>query len=40
MASHFHGHWRGLQAEGKETEKNKWPYLINNGRPNHVWQNA
>jgi arsenite oxidase large subunit len=32
--------WRGLQAEGKEAEKNKWPYLINNGRANHVWQNA
>jgi arsenite oxidase large subunit len=32
--------WRGLQAEGKEAEKNKWPYLINNGRTNHVWQNA
>ena len=32
--------WRGLQAEGKEAEKNKWPFLINNGRTNHVWQNA
>jgi arsenite oxidase large subunit len=32
--------WRGLQAEGKEAEKNKWPYLINNGRTNIVWQNA
>jgi arsenite oxidase large subunit len=32
--------WRGLQAEGKEAEKDKWPYLINNGRTNHVWQNA
>ncbi len=32
--------WRGLQAEGKEAEKNKWPYLINNGRANHVWQSA
>jgi arsenite oxidase large subunit len=32
--------WRGLQAAGKEEEKNKWPYLINNGRTNHVWQNA
>ncbi len=27
--------WRGLQAEGKEAEKNKWPFLINNGRTNH-----
>jgi arsenite oxidase large subunit len=32
--------WRGLQAEGKEAEKNKWPFLVNNGRTNHVWQNA
>src|SRR5271165_2018729 len=32
--------WRGLQAEGKEAEKNKWPFLINNGRGNHVWQSA
>jgi arsenite oxidase large subunit len=32
--------WRGLQAPGKEAEKNKWPYLINNGRTNIVWQNA
>ena len=30
--------WRGLQAEGKEAEKNKFPFLINNGRANHVWQ--
>jgi arsenite oxidase large subunit len=32
--------WRGLQAPGKEAEKNKWPYLINNGRTNIVWQSA
>ena len=32
--------WRGLQAAGKEAEKNKWPFLINNGRTNIVWQNA
>jgi arsenite oxidase large subunit len=32
--------WRGLQAEGKEAEKNKWPFLINNGRTNIAWQNA
>ena len=32
--------WRGLQAEGKEAERNKWPFLINNGRTNIVWQNA
>ncbi|ODT19582.1 MAG: arsenite oxidase large subunit [Kaistia sp. SCN 65-12] len=32
--------WRGLQAEGKQAEKDKWPFLINNGRANHVWQSA
>jgi len=32
--------WRGLQAPGKEAEKNKWPFLINNGRTNIVCQNA
>jgi arsenite oxidase large subunit len=32
--------WRGLQAPGKEAEKNKYPFLINNGRTNIVWQNA
>jgi arsenite oxidase large subunit len=32
--------WRGLQAEGKQAEKDKFRFLINNGRANHVWQNA
>jgi arsenite oxidase large subunit len=32
--------WRGLQAEGKQAEKDKFTFLINNGRTNHVWQNA
>jgi len=32
--------WRGLQAAGKEAEKNKFAFLINNGRTNIVWQNA
>ena len=32
--------WRGLQADGKEAEKNKFPFLINNGRANHVWQSV
>jgi arsenite oxidase large subunit len=32
--------WRGLQAPGKEAEMKKFPYLINNGRANIVWQNA
>jgi arsenite oxidase large subunit len=32
--------WRGLQAEGKQAEKDKFAFLINNGRTNHVWQNA
>ena len=30
--------WRGLEAPGKEAEKEKWPYLINNGRTNISWQ--
>jgi arsenite oxidase large subunit len=32
--------WRGLQAPGKEEEKAKFKFLINNGRSNLVWQNA
>jgi hypothetical protein len=32
--------WRGLQAEGKEAEKDRFPFLINNGRANHVWQSV
>ncbi len=32
--------WRGLQAPGKEEERAKYPFLVNNGRANHVWQSA
>jgi arsenite oxidase large subunit len=32
--------WRGLQAAGKQAEKDKFAYLINNGRANVVWQSA
>lgn len=32
--------WRGLQAAGKEEESKKFPFLVNNGRTNHVWQSA
>jgi arsenite oxidase large subunit len=32
--------WRGFQAEGKQEEKDKFAFLINNGRANHVWQSA
>jgi arsenite oxidase large subunit len=32
--------WRGLQAAGKQEEKDKFRFLINNGRTNHVWQSA
>jgi arsenite oxidase large subunit len=39
-AAFFEAKWRGLQAAGKEAEMRKWPFLINNGRTNHVWQNA
>jgi hypothetical protein len=30
----------GLEAPGKEAEMRKWPFLINNGRTNIVWQSA
>lgn len=39
-ASFFETQWRGLQAAGKEEERKKWPFLINNGRTNVVWQSA
>jgi len=32
--------WTGLQAPGKEEQKAKFPFLINNGRANQVWQSA
>jgi arsenite oxidase large subunit len=32
--------WRGLDAPGKQEEMAKYPFLINNGRTNHVWQSA
>ncbi len=32
--------WRGLQAAGKKAEKEKFDFLINNGRANIVWQSA
>ena len=30
--------WRGLEAAGKQEQKDKFAYLINNGRANAVWQ--
>ena len=39
-ATFMEAQWRGLQAPGKEEQKKKFKYLINNGRTNHVWQNA
>lgn len=32
--------WGGLQAPGKDEQKAKFRFLINNGRTNHVWQSA
>ena len=32
--------WRGLEAPGKQEQKDRFAYLINNGRANAVWQNA
>ena len=39
-ATFMEAKWRGLEAPGKEAEKQKWPFLINNGRSNIFWQNA
>jgi arsenite oxidase large subunit len=39
-AHFFETQWRGLAAPGKEQQKAKFKYLINNGRTNHVWQSA
>ena len=32
--------WRGLHAAGKQAEKDKFAFLINNGRVNHTWQSS
>ncbi|MBP2316487.1 arsenate reductase (azurin) large subunit [Azospirillum soli] len=32
--------WRGLQVGGREQQKEKYAFLINNGRNNLIWQNA
>ncbi len=32
--------WRGLQAKGRAEQREKYPFLINNGRKNMIWQNA
>jgi len=32
--------WRGLQAPGKQEQKDTYRFLINNGRANQVWQSA
>ena len=32
--------WRGLQAPGKEEQRERHRYLVNNGRANLVWQSA
>jgi arsenite oxidase large subunit len=39
-ATFFEAQWRGLEAPGKQQEKDSYAFLINNGRANHVWQNA
>ncbi|MEL7471484.1 MAG: arsenate reductase (azurin) large subunit [Pseudomonadota bacterium] len=33
------GAWRGLQAPGKQAQRDKFAFLINNGRSNLHWQN-
>jgi arsenite oxidase large subunit len=32
--------WHGLEAPGKQEQKDRFAYLINNGRANAVWQSA
>jgi arsenite oxidase large subunit len=32
--------WRGLQAPGKALQKDRFRFLVNNGRTNLVWQSA
>ncbi len=39
-ASFMKAEWRGLQAPGKQEQKDKYAFLINNGRANQVWQSA
>ena len=39
-ATFFDAKWRGLEAPGKEKQKEKFKFLINNGRANQVWQSA
>ena len=38
--AHFQAaEWRGLQAAGREAQRDAYPFLINNGRKNMIWQN-
>ena len=39
-ATFMETNWRGLEAPGKEAEKEKWPFLIDNGRTNLTWQSS
>ncbi|WP_159587972.1 arsenate reductase (azurin) large subunit [Chelativorans xinjiangense] len=39
-ARFMHAAWRGLQAPGKQEQQANYPFLINNGRANLVWQSA
>ncbi len=39
-ARFFVTQWRGLEAAGKQQQKDRFPLLINNGRSNQVWQSA
>lgn len=32
--------WRGIQAAGREAQRDRYAFLINNGRKNMIWQNA
>ncbi|WP_274427390.1 arsenate reductase (azurin) large subunit [Chelativorans sp. YIM 93263] len=39
-ARFMHAAWRGLQAPGKQEQRENYEFLINNGRANQVWQSA
>lgn len=40
LAKFMKTEWRGLQVAGRDQQKEKYAFLINNGRNNLIWQNA
>ncbi|MBX9863946.1 MAG: arsenate reductase (azurin) large subunit [Hyphomicrobium sp.] len=39
-ARFMYAEWRGLEAPGKQKQRDSYAFLINNGRANLVWQSA